>query len=103
MVDVARPDGIGLQPELLGFGVGVGDYQMLRAREARRRDMRVMPARIVAMLLPQLAVALEERLAVRMLANEGRVVTVACSELDRLAVRAREPQRRVGPLVGLHV
>src|SRR5687768_17444036 len=65
--------------------------------------MRVMPSRVVAMLLPQLAVAVEERLAVAVLADECSVVAVPRGELDRFLVRAWEPERRVRLLVGLHV
>ena len=51
----------------------------------------VLTGGIVAVLLPQLAVALEQRLAVGMLADEGGVVAVARREVDAVAVAARAP------------
>src|SRR3989441_6688069 len=52
-----------------------------------------MPAGIVPVPLPDLAVALEERLAVREPSEERRVIAVLRGELDRIAVAARKPER----------
>src|SRR5258706_1387575 len=103
MVDVARPLRIGLQPEPLGLRVGVGDDQVLALAEVRRRDVRGVAARVVAVLLPDLAVAVEVRLAVGELAEERGVIAVAGGELDGFLVRAREPERRIRLLPGLEM
>ena len=86
------------RPEPLGLGIGLGDHHVLGLGEERLGDVRVVPPRIVAMPLPELAVPVEVRLAVGELAEERGVVAVARGELDRLAVRAREPERRLGLL-----
>src|SRR5688500_17553963 len=65
--------------------------------------MRVVAAGIVAVALPELAIAREQRPAVGQLAEERGVVAVARGEVDRLEVRARKPERRGGALHRLHV
>src|SRR2546428_6256786 len=62
-----------------------------------------MPAGVVPVLLPDLAVALEERLAVREPSEERRVIAVLRGELDGIAVAAGEPEGWIGLLHGLVV
>ena len=94
-MDVTDPRGVRLDAEALRFVVGLGDHEVLRLGEIRCRDVRVVPARVVAVALPGLAVLVEKRLARLRLHEQRRVVAVARGELDRLAIRAREPQRRI--------
>src|SRR5216684_238110 len=103
MVDVARPLAVRLEPQPFRFGVRFGDDHVERSREEWRRDVRVVAAGVVTVLLPDLAVALEERLAVRELGEERRVIAVLRGELDRVAIAAREPERRIRLLHGLVV
>src|SRR5258708_37382505 len=83
-----------LEAELLGFGVGLGDDEVLRLGEERRLHVRVMAAGIVAMLLPHLAVAVEVRPDVGQLAEEGGAGAVRPGALDRLPGPAPGPEGR---------
>src|SRR6266581_615285 len=57
--------------------------------------MGVVPAGVVAVPFPDLAILLEQRLAVRGLRKQRGVIAVARGELDRLAVAAGKPERRI--------
>src|SRR6266851_3454613 len=107
MVDVARPLAVRLEPQPFSFGVRFGDDHVQRPGEEWRRHVRVVAARVVPVLLPDLAVALEERLAIREPGEERRVITMLRGELDGIAVAAGEPEGRIWLLhwlvVKLHV
>src|SRR6267378_1749049 len=107
MVDVARPLAVRFEPKPFRFGLGLGDDHVQRPGEEWRRDVRVVAARIVPVLLPDVAVALEERLAIGEPSEERRVIAVLRGELDGIAVAAGEPEGRIWLLhrlvVKLHV
>ena len=103
MVDMRVPRLVGGYADSLRFAIGVGDDDVLRAREKWSNDVRVVPSGVALVRFPDFAVALEERLAVRMSSDERCVIAVARREIDAVLVRARKPERRVGSLVGLHV
>src|SRR5467141_304015 len=103
MVDVARPFTVRLAPQPFSFSVRFGDDHVQRSGEEWRRDVRVVAAGVVPVLLPDLAVALEERLAVCEPSEERRVIAVLRGELDGIAVAARKPERWIRPLHGLVV
>src|SRR5438093_11379137 len=103
MMDVARPLAVRLEPQPFRFGVRFGDDHVQRPGEEWRRDVRVVPARVVPVLLPDLAVALEERLAVDEPSEERRVIAVPRGELDGIAVAAGEPEGWIRLLRGLVV
>src|SRR2546426_1529489 len=92
MVDVARPLAVRLEPQPFRFGVRFGDDHVQRPGEEWRRHVRVVAAGIVPVLLPELAVALEKRLAVCEPSEERRVIAVPRGELDGIAVAAGEPE-----------
>src|SRR5439155_10823240 len=91
------------EPQPFCFGLGLGDYHVQRPGEEWRRDVRVVAARVVPVLLPDFAVALEERLAVREPSEERRVIAVLRGELDGIAVAARKPEGWIRLLRGLVV
>src|SRR6267378_149283 len=103
MVDVARPLAVRFEPKPFRFGLGLGDDHVQRPGEEWRRDVRVVAARIVPVLLPDVAVALEERLAIGEPSEERRVIAVLRGELDGIAVAAGEPEGRIRLLHGLVV
>src|SRR2546426_1110757 len=103
MVDVARPLAVRLEPQPFRFSVRFGDDHVQRPGEEWRRHVRVVPARVVPVLLPDLAVALEERLAVDEPSEERRVIAVPRGELDGIAVAAGEPEGWIRLLRGLVV
>src|SRR2546425_12375376 len=92
MMDVARPPAVRLEPKLFRFSIRFGNDHVQRPGEEWRRDVRVVAAGIVPVPLPDLAVALEERLAVREPSEERRVIAVLRGELDGIAVAAGEPK-----------
>jgi len=47
VMDAARPAVVRGEANALCFGVGLGDHHVLSAREKRRGDVRVVPARSV--------------------------------------------------------
>src|SRR5438445_1921308 len=103
MVDVARPLAVRFEPKPFRFSIRFGNDHVQRPGEEWRRDVRVVAAGVVPVLLPDVAVALEERLAVGEPSEERRVIAVLRGELDRVAVAAREPERRIRLLHGLVV
>src|SRR5439155_231607 len=92
MMDVARPLAVRLERQPFSFGVRFGDDHVQRPGEEWRRHVRVVAAGIVPVLLPELAVALEKRLAVCEPSEERRVIAVPRGELDGIAVAAGEPE-----------
>src|SRR2546428_7252995 len=103
MVDVARPLAVRLEPQPFRFSVRFGDDHVQRPGEEWRRHVRVVPARVVPVLLPDLAVALEERLSVDEPSEERRVIAVPRRGLDGIAVAAGEPEGWIRLLRGLVV
>src|SRR5260221_14698531 len=76
--------------ELLRFRLVLGDHQVLRLGQERPRDVRVVAAEVVLVLLPDLAVLVEERLAVGGSGEDRGGIAVARGERDRFPFWGRE-------------